>query len=82
MVEFIGYAAASISALIFLPQVFKTVKTKNTKDLSLSSFVLITLNNSLWFTYGMLTSDIAIILSQLFLLPMGLIILIFKLKYG
>ena len=80
--EVIGYIAASVGALIFLPQVIKTVKTKDTKGLSLSTFILISLNNSLWLTYGLLTSDSAIVLSQVFVFPMGLIILFYKLKYG
>lgn len=82
LVNIIGYAAAGIGAILFLPQVIKTVKTKDTKGLSLPTFILITVNNSLWLTYGLLSSESAIILSQVFVFPMGLIILIYKLKYG
>lgn len=82
IVDIIGFAAAAMAAVIFLPQVIKTVKTKDTKGLSLSSFILISLSNSLWLTYGLLSSDTAIILSQVFLFPMGLTILIYKVKYG
>lgn len=82
IVDIIGFAAAAMAAVIFLPQVIKTVKTKDTKGLSLSSFILISLSNSLWLTYGLLSSDTAIILSQVFLFPMGLTILVYKVKYG
>ena len=82
IVDIIGFAAAAMAAVIFLPQVIKTVKTKDTKGLSLSSFILISLSNSLWLTYGLLSSDTAIILSQVFLFPMGLMILFYKIKYG
>ncbi len=82
IVNLIGYAAAGMAGVIFLPQVIKTVRSKDTKGLSLPSFILITISNLLWFTYGLLTADTAIILSQVFLLPMGLIILIYKLRYG
>ncbi len=80
--SFSGYAAATIAAIIFLPQVIQTIKTKDTKSLSLTSFILIAISNSLWLTYGILKIDPAIILSQLFLFPMGLIILIYKITYG
>ena len=80
--DVIGYLAAISAAIIFLPQVIHTVKTKNTKGLSLSTFILVNISNSTWLTYGILTVDKAIIFSQIFLLPMGICILFYKLKYG
>ncbi|VAX18132.1 hypothetical protein MNBD_IGNAVI01-1946 [hydrothermal vent metagenome] len=82
IVDIIGSFAVFMAAIIFLPQVIKTVKTKETKGLSLSSFILISVSNSLWLTYGLLSADKVIVLSQVFLFPMGLIILIYKIKYG
>lgn len=80
--EIIGYFAAGVGSLIFIPQAIQTIKTKDTKALSLPSFILISMNNFLWMTYGILTQDAAIILSQVFVLPLGLIILIYKLRFG
>ena len=80
--ELIGYLAATLAAVIFLPQLIKTVRSKDTKGLSLSSFILISISNSLWLSYGILTGDTAIILSQIFLFPMGLVILVYKIKFG
>jgi len=80
--QLIGYVAAIVGAIIFLPQVIQTIKTKNTKSLSLPSFILLNVSNSLWFTYGILKLDPAILLAQLFLLPMGLTIMIYKIIYG
>jgi MtN3 and saliva related transmembrane protein len=81
-IDCIGYAAAIIATLIFLPQVVHTIKTRDTKGLSLTTYILLTISNSLWATYGLLTSDYAIIFAQVFLLPMGVCILGYKLKYG
>ncbi len=80
--EIIGYTAATVGAAIFIPQLIKTIKTKDTKALSLPTFILLNFNNSLWLSYGLLTSDPAIILSQVFVFPMCLVILFYKLKYG
>lgn len=80
--EIIGYFAAAVGSLIFIPQAIQTIRTKDTKALSLPTFILISINNFLWMTYGILTNDAAIILSQVFVLPLGLIILIYKLKFG
>ena len=80
--EILGIAAACVAAMIFLPQVVHTMKTKDTSGLSLPSYVLMVASNSLWATYGVLTMDLAIILSQVFLSPMALIILTYKLRFG
>lgn len=82
LVEFIGYAAACVAAVIFLPQVIQTIKTKDTSGLSMPTFVLMVISNTLWATYGFMTMDYAIILSQVFLSPMALIILGYKLRFG
>jgi MtN3 and saliva related transmembrane protein len=80
--EIIGYFAALLAALIFLPQMVQTIRSKDTKGLSLPSFILISLSNSMWLSYGLLMMDPAIILSQIFLFPMGITILVYKIKYG
>ena len=77
-----GYLAAILSGIIFLPQVIKTVKSKDTKSLSLMSFILLSVSNSFWIIYGILNLDPAIMLAQVFLFPMGLTILIYKIIYG
>ena len=78
----VGYTAALVGTFIFLPQAIKTIKTRETKSLSLPSFILISITNSLWLTYGLLTTNSAIILSQILVLPLSLIILAYKIKYG
>ena len=80
--DLIGYSAATIGAFLFLPQVIHTIKTKDTKGLSLITLILTTSVSSLWAIYGILTVDYAIILAQVFLFPMVICVLGFKLKYG
>lgn len=82
IVEIIGYIAACVGTIIFIPQAIQTVRTKDTRSLSLPTFILISLNNSLWLTYGILTMNKAIILSQVLVFPLGLVILGYKIKYG
>ena len=81
LIDVTGFMAAISAAVIFLPQVIKTVRTKNTMGLSLGTFILVNVSNSFWLIYGLLTVDFAIILSQVFLLPMGLCILAYKVKF-
>ena len=80
--EIIGYIAALVGTTIFIPQVIQTVRTKDTRSLSLPTFILISLNNSVWLTYGILTDNLVIILSQVLVFPICLVILGYKIKYG
>lgn len=80
--EVIGYIAAIVGTIIFIPQAIQTIKTRDTKSLSLPTFILISLNNSLWLTYGIVTNNPVIILSQVLVFPLCLVILGYKLKYG
>jgi MtN3 and saliva related transmembrane protein len=52
MVQLIGFAAAVIGALAFLPQVVKTWRTRSTGDLSLGMLVALATSTALWVTYG------------------------------
>lgn len=80
--DIVGYLAAVVGTVIFIPQAFQTIKTKETKSLSLPTFILICLNNTLWLSYGLLTSTSAIVLSQVIVFPLGFVILGYKIKYG
>ncbi|MBQ3834739.1 MAG: SemiSWEET transporter, partial [Elusimicrobia bacterium] len=55
IIDFLGYIAATITTIAFLPQIIKTVKTKSAKDVSMGMFVLFTTGVFLWIVYGILT---------------------------
>jgi MtN3 and saliva related transmembrane protein len=80
-VSLLGKLAAISSAIVFIPQVIKTIKTKDTKSISLGMYIIVVLSNSIWATYAFLVHETAILLAQVFLLPMSTLILIYKLKY-
>ncbi len=80
-VSILGKIAAISSAVVFIPQVIKTMKTKDTKAISLGMYIIVVLSNSIWATYAILINETAILLAQVFLLPMSALILIYKLIY-
>lgn len=79
--EVMGLVAAIGAALVFFPQVLKVVKTKHTKDLSRAMWIAFAVNNITWILYGILSGNYAILLTQVFIFPMGLTILWYKVKY-
>ena len=50
----IGYIAAFLGTVAWIPQVWKTWSSRETKDLSLWANLLMLTNLCLWLTYGIL----------------------------
>jgi len=81
IITIIGLAAAVCTTISFIPQIYKTIKTKNTKDISLGMYLVLLLGVLLWLTYGILDKSFPIIVSNLVASLLVLIMLVLKLKY-
>ena len=81
IIEYIGFFAAFCTTIAFLPQALKVWKTKSTKDISLYMFIIFTIGVFSWLVYGIIISDLPIILANVVTLILSLFILVFKLKY-
>ncbi len=77
----IGLVAATITTLSFIPQLIKTWKLKETKDISLLMFVTLGVGIILWIIYGFLLWDLPLILANSITFIFVLVILFFKFKY-
>jgi len=77
----IGLIAATITTLSFIPQLIKTWKLKETKDISLLMFVTLGVGIILWIIYGFLLWDLPLILANSITFIFVLVILFFKFKY-
>ena len=81
LLKYIGFFAAFCTTFAFFPQAVKVWKTKSTKDISLYMFIIFTTGVFSWLIYGIIISDLPIILANALTLVLSLFILIFKLKY-
>ena len=77
----LGLVAATCTTIAFIPQAYQTIKTKNTKDLSLSTYVLLVVGIILWLTYGVLVEDLPIIAANAISFFFIGTILILKIKH-
>jgi len=82
VVEAIGYLAGFLATAAFLPQVAKTMKERQAKDISLGMYVLFCIGVSLWLVYGFLISFWPVIISNLVSLIFSAIVLVLKIKHG
>ena len=78
---YLGYAAGFITVASFLPQVVRAWRTKQTKDLSVGTIVLIIVAGVAWITYGVLESDRPVILTNIGMVALNAGILGAKLRY-
>jgi MtN3 and saliva related transmembrane protein len=78
--EIVGIIAGALSCTTFLPQVIKTWKSKSTKDVSLTMFLIATLGTAFWLVYGILIHSISIIGTNIvvFFLSLTMLWLLFK----
>ncbi len=76
----IGTIAAILTTVSFLPQVIKTVKTRDTKSLSLPMYLLFVTGVILWIIYGISNKQAPIILGNTVTLLFASIILCYKIR--
>lgn len=81
LITILGLVAATLTTISFLPQAIKTIKTKQTKDLSLGMYSVLTTGVFLWFLYGILIRDLPIILANGITLIFTAAILFLIIKY-
>lgn len=78
----IGYIAATVGTFLMVPQIVRSYKLKQTRDLSMVMVVLYVVNGVLWLTYGLLLSSLPLILANGIALIIGVVQLILKIKYN
>ena len=77
----LGLTAALMTAISFIPQAVKIIKTKHTKDLSLNMYVALNIGVFMWLIYGILVKDLPIIFANAITFSFTLTILVLKIKY-
>lgn len=79
--EIVGYSAAVIGTSLMLPQVIKSLRTKEVGDISFAMLVLYFLNCLLWATYGILIYAIPVIICNVIALVISVVQITLKIKY-
>jgi MtN3 and saliva related transmembrane protein len=81
-IEIIGIVAGILTSIAFIPQIVRIRKTKSTKDLSWSMFLVFTVGIILWLIYGAMINEFPVILANVITLVFCLTILFYKFKYN
>lgn len=79
---YIGYLAAFLGTVCWIPQAYKAWHTRDTGGLSLPSNLMFLLTVSLWLTYGAMIGDWPLILANICAVTAVSAIVIAKLRFG
>ncbi|WP_242203920.1 SemiSWEET family sugar transporter [Aestuariivivens insulae] len=80
--EIIGFVAAVLTTAAFLPQVYKTWKTKDVSSLSLPMLLMFFVGIVGWLVYGFLKQSPSMIFANTITIVSSFLLVYFKIKYG
>lgn len=80
-VDVIGYAAAAMTTVSFVPQLLRVVRLRSARDISLGMFLIFSMGVALWLVYGLQQHSMPVTLANGVTLVLSLSILGLKLKF-
>ena len=80
-IELIGIIAAVLTTVGFVPQLIKTLKTKNVEGISLTMYLIMFLGLLFWLTYGFLIDSFAIKFANIVSGVLVLSLMVLKVMY-
>lgn len=81
-IELVGYVAASLTTVSFVPQVLKVVRERQAAGISAGMYSLFTLGVALWLAYGLMIRSLPVTLANAVALVLAGTVLVMKLRLG
>jgi MtN3 and saliva related transmembrane protein len=82
VIEALGSGAALLTTLCWVPQAVRTIRTRDTRALSLATQLGLNAGMALWLAYGWLIGSWPLILANAVSLALVFAILVMKLRHG
>lgn len=79
-VELIGFAAAFLTTIAFIPQVIQVWKSKSVEGLSLTTYIIFIIGVFLWFLYGLSIRSLSMIIANFITVLLASVIIYFIIK--
>jgi len=80
-VMMLGLIAGALTTVSFLPQLVKVWRSRSTRDISLTMYIVFTAGIFLWLLYGIFIESMPVILANAVTLTIALTILALKIRY-
>lgn len=82
LITLVGLTASILVTVAYIPEVVKTIRTKETRDLALSWIVTLDLGQVLYLIYSLAIMNIPVIITSSSGVVTCTILLVYKMKYG
>ena len=80
--DILGLVATCFTTSSFVPQVWRTWKTRDVSGISLATYLVITVGLALWLVYGYVKGDLPLIVANTVMVMLTGAITVMKLKFA
>lgn len=80
--DILGYAAAILTSASFIPQAWRTFRTKDVSGISTRMYTVFTLGVAVWLAYGIVLKETPMMVANSVTLVLACAVLGMKLRYG
>ncbi len=81
-IDILGLIASGFTITSFMPQIWRTWRTRDVSGMSLPTYIIMTTGTALWLIYGFLNGDVPIIVTNTSLFLMCSAITLMILVFG
>ena len=76
--DLVGYPAAFLTTVAFMPQAWKSWRSRDLSDISLPMYALFTMGVALWLAYGVVIGSMPVIVANAITLLLAAVVLLLK----
>lgn len=80
--DLLGLIATCFTTSSFVPQVWRIWKTHDVSAISLPTYIIITIGLALWLAYGLLRSDLPLVVANSVMVLLTAAITVMKIRYS
>ena len=80
MNELIGLLAGLCTTIAFIPQIIKTIRTRDTSGISLYMYLIYVTGVALWITFGVLIGSMAVVATNSVCILLAGVVLFMKIR--
>ncbi|NOT76364.1 MAG: hypothetical protein HOP08_15655 [Cyclobacteriaceae bacterium] len=80
-IEIFGHTGAFLSAVTFIPQVYKVWQTKSVNDLSLTMIFIVFISTIIWLVYAIALNLWPVIIANSIVCFLSILLIYFKFAY-
>lgn len=82
MSELIGYAAATLTTVAFVPQVIRVYRTRSVEGISTSMYLAFLVGVTMWVLYGIQIGSLPVVIANAVTFLLAAAVLVGKMRYG